>query len=499
MNGLDEVAYLAKDRKRRNPAQPDLEAEVANSGVPLKLGRICSIFRISFPKRVMKLSVLAFSLANLCGLARAEEDLPPEVPDSFDLNTARTYALENNFAIRQAVEQIEEQEGLIVEVKAQTRPSLSLDANYQQLDENLTEVIQGFTEAREDEWGISLNLRQALYKGGGIKAALKAQELTRASARLFLESTIMDAMLEVSTRYYNTLLARDQIKVEEQNIELLEEALEDARNRLKAGSVSDFEVLRAEVLLANAKPALIQRRSAFRVAIDQLRQSIGYSNYRRDPDNLQKAPEFQGELIYRPATFELENSLQVALDNRSELRRLQIIEEARDAGLEIARADYRPQVDLVGSYGKRRGNFSSSFDDSPEGWSVGVVASWDIFDGAARKGRVRQARSRLQQSKIESDSLRLAIEVQVRQAISELQEAEELVNAAKKAVEQAEEALRLADSRYEAGAINQLDVLEARVALTESRTNRLEANYRHIIAVEDLRRARGEGRPELEE
>jgi outer membrane protein len=429
----------------------------------------------------------------------AQEDLPPEVPDTFDLNTARSYALKNNFAIRQAVERIEEQEGLIVEVKAQTRPSLTLDANYQQLDENLTEVIQGFTEAREDDWGISLNLRQALYKGGGIKAALKAQELTRASARLFLESTIMDAMLEVTTRYYNTLLARDQIEVEEQNIELLEEALEDARKRLRAGSVSDFEVLRAEVLLANAKPALIQRRSAFRVAIDQLRQSIGYSNYRRDPGNLQKIPEFQGKIDYRPATFELENSLQVALENRSELQRLQLIEEARDAGLEIARADYRPQVDLVGSYGKRRGNFSSSFDDSPEGWSVGVVATWDIFDGSARKGRVRQARSQLEQSKIERESLRLAIEVQVRQAMSELQEAEELVIAAKKAVEQAEEALRLADSRYEAGAINQLDVLEARVALTESRTNRLEANYRHIIAVENLRRARGEGRPELEE
>ena len=71
MNGLDEVAYLAKDWKRRNPAQPDSEAEVANSGVFLKVGRIGSIFRISFPKRVMKLSVLVFNLANLCGLARA--------------------------------------------------------------------------------------------------------------------------------------------------------------------------------------------------------------------------------------------------------------------------------------------------------------------------------------------------------------------------------------------------------------------------------------------
>ena len=425
-------------------------------------------------------------------------ELPSEVPDTFDLTTALSFALDNNFNIRRAIERIEEQEGIIVEVKARTRPSLTLNADYQRLDEGLSEVVDGFGVASDNTWGISLNLRQALYQGGGIKAALKAQDLTRESVRLFLESTIMDAMLEVTTRYYGTLLARDQIEVEEQNIELLEETLEDAQNKLKAGSVSDFEVLRAEVLLANAKPALIRRRSAFRVAIDQLRRSIGYGNYRRDSNNLEKVPEFLGELEYELVAYDLANCLDLALSNRSELERLRLIEEARDAGLEIARSDYRPSVDLIGSYGKRKSNFSESFDDGPEGWTVGVVATWDIFDGAARKGRVRQARSQLEQSRIERDSLRLAIEVEVRQAMSEFREAEELVNAAAKAVEQAEEALRLADSRYDAGAINQLDVFEARFALTESRTNRLEANYRHIVAVANLKRAMGEDKPVLD-
>jgi outer membrane protein len=123
------------------------------------------------------------------------------------------------------------------------------------------------------------------------------------------------------------------------------------------------------------------------------------------------------------------------------------------------------------------------------------VATWDIFDGSRRKGRVRQAKSQLEQSRIDRESLRLTIEVEVRRAISEHQEAVELVKAAEKVVEQAEEALRLADSRYEAGAINQLDVLETRVALTDSRTNRLEANFRHILAVAKLRRSIGEGKP----
>lgn len=451
---------------------------------------------IRFLAKVKMLGLSIFTSAFT--ISFGQDELPSELPDTFDLNTALSFALNNNFNIRRAIEQIEEQEGIIVEVKARTRPSLTLNADYQRLDEGLSEVVDGFGVASDNTWGISLNLRQALYQGGGIKAALKAQDLTRESVRLFLESTIMDAMLEVTTRYYGTLLARDQIEVEEQNIELLEETLEDAQNKLKAGFVSDFEVLRAEVLLANAKPALIRRRSAFRVAIDQLRRSIGYGNYRRDSNNLEKVPELLGELKYELVAYDLANCLDLALSNRSELERLRLIEEARDAGLEIARSDYRPSVDLIGSYGKRKSNFSESFDDGPEGWTVGVVATWDIFDGAARKGRVRQARSQLEQSRIERDSLRLAIEVEVRQAMSEFQEAEELVNAAAKAVEQAKEALRLADSRYDAGAINQLDVFEARFALTESRTNRLEANYRHIVAVSNLKRAMGEDKTVLD-
>ncbi|MEM9161177.1 MAG: TolC family protein, partial [Verrucomicrobiota bacterium] len=293
-----------------------------------------------------------------------------------------------------------------------------------------------------------------------------------------------------------TLLAREQILVEEQNVGLLEEALEDARNRLAAGTVSDFEVLRAEVLLANAQPALIQRRSAFRIAIEQLRQSIGYVNYRRDPGNLDKVPEFLGNLDYVPAAFDLAISLEQALANRSELERLSLIEEARGAGVDIAKADYLPSVDLVGSYGSRKSLASDSFDDGLGGWSVGVVASWDIFDGSERHGKMRQAKSRLEQARIDKESLRLEIEVEVRQAMSEFQEAQELVAAADKGVEQAEEALRLANSRYAAGSINQLDVLEAQVSLTESRTNGLEANYRHIIAVANLRRAIGMDKPD---
>lgn len=436
--------------------------------------------------------VLALAAALLVGGLATAQDEVPEVPAALSLQTTLEFALENNFQIRQAIETIREQEGLIVEVKSRALPKVALSASYRRLDESLSDT-SGFFPATDESWGITLSARQPLYEGGGIRAALEAQDYLRESSLLALESAVLDAVLEVRTRYYSALLAREQIEVEEQNLELLQQTLSDATSRRDAGDVSDFEVLRAEVALANARPALIRRQGAFRVAIEQLRQSMGYQNYRRDTQNLSKVPELSDQLEYRPFEYDLQAGLAQAIDQRAELKRLEAIAKAREAGLEIAKSGRRPKLDLVGTYGKQRSAFSGDFDDAPEGWTAGVEASWDIWDGRRTHGQRLQALSQLEQARIEQEALRLAIEVEVRQAISALQEADQLALAAEKVVEQAEEAVRMADNRFGSGSISQLEVLEARVALTEARTNALAANYQHLVATANYRRAIGAG------
>ncbi|RRJ98306.1 TolC family protein, partial [Opitutaceae bacterium TAV4] len=396
---------------------------------------------------------------------------------------ALDFALEHNYAIRQAREQIEEQEGVIIEVRAQAIPHLSLTGNYGLNDKEISTHIGD----RDQDWGIALTVRQALYSGGGIRAALDAQTLVRQAAILSLQAIISDALLDVRTRYYDVLLAREQIGVQQENIDLLKEQLQTATNRYEAGSVSHFDVLRAEVELANAQPGLITARNNYRIAIDELRRALGYTN----PDVLRpgRTPEFTDTLTYTPVSYDLLPSIQTALENRPELQRLDRIVRARESGVTVAVADYRPKFDFVGGYQVRRDTLSSALSDSRDGWLVGVEGNWAIFDGAATRGRVRQARSQLEQAKIALQSERLSIEVQVRRAHSSLQEATELASAAGKVVSQATEALRLADARYAAGSATQLDQLQARVALTLARLNQLQANYNYLVSVARIRRA----------
>ena len=411
--------------------------------------------------------------------------LRAQMPDQLDLRTAVTYALDNNYAIRQARERIREQEGLIVQVKGAVLPNVGLSGFYSKEDDAFSNFINV-----DQNWQIALEVSQLVYSGGGVRAALDAQKYVRESALLELEAVINNELLRVRTNFYDVLLAREQIGVQEQNVELLEEQLTTARNRLEAGTVSNFDVLRAEVELANAQPALIRARNDYRVSIDELRYSSGYTN--ATAVEMEKVPEILGDLNFEPVSFELAPALNSARTNRPELRQLETLMQARESGVVIAKSGRMPTVSVNGGYALRRDFSSSSFGDSFTGWTLGAAANWAIWDGASTRGQITQALSQKEQARLALLDAELAVEVEVRRALANLDGATELTEAAVKVVGQAEEAVRLADARYGAGTTTQLDVLAAQVALTSARNNLVQANYAYNIASANVRRAIGQ-------
>ncbi len=126
---------------------------------------------------------------------------------------------------------------------------------------------------------------------------------------------------------------------------------------------------------------------------------------------------------------------------------------------------------------------------------AGVQAQWNIFDGRAVAGRVAQAKSQLRQTKLVIEEAILAIDVEVRRSHSSLIEAWELVDASGKVIEQASEALRLAEARYNAGTATQLDLLTSQVDLTRAKLNQLEAFYRYNVALAAMRKAIAQADP----
>jgi len=443
-------------------------------------------------KSLMRLPSLflvgASLLAALPVVAQINDGKPdPEfaVPEGLDLPYALGFALDNNFAIRQAKERIRQQEGIVLEVRSAQIPNVGASAGYSR---NAEEIGGG----SDRNWSVNITARQVLYSGGGVRAGVEAQKLALDAAVLTLRAVINDTLLEVRTRFYTVLVNRERIKVQEQNIELLQRQLQDVKNRFEAGTVSNFEVLRAEVALANAQPALITARNEHRLAIEELRQSLGFVN--TSTQNVAKVPEFIGTLEFKPVDYDLRSALVSAREKRPDLQRLANIEAAAEQGIIARRSNYLPTVSAYGAYDWRMNSTgSSSLSNARDGWTVGLQSSWDIFDGRATAGRVAQARSQLEQAKLSLAEAQLSVDVDVRRAISTYQQATELAEASKKVVEQAEEAVRLANARFGAGTATQLDVLTSQVDLTTARLNQLQAYYSYNVAVANVRRAMGLG------
>jgi outer membrane protein len=169
------------------------------------------------------------------------------------------------------------------------------------------------------------------------------------------------------------------------------------------------------------------------------------------------------------------------------------VQEAAEASVTTARSGSYPNVQAFGAYEWDGFTFANSAYGSPtaNGWLLGLQSTWSIFDGRATDGKVRQAKSQVEMARLTKASEELEVDLEVRQALSSLQESGELVTASRQTVDQAAEALRLADARFHAGSATQLDVLTSQVSLSQSKTDQVTANYNYLVAVANVRKAIG--------
>ena len=407
----------------------------------------------------------------------------------YNLDRCLKTALAQNHEILKARERIQKNRGLVIEARAASIPRAAINVNLQQMDKDRIEIFNGMQFGTQNDWGVNLEVRQAIYTGGKVDSGIKRQKALEEAAVVEMQGTINDVLLEVRERFYAVLLARSLLAVQEQNLQLLEEELRTEKYRFEAGTVPSFNVLRAEVSLANARPALIHARHQDRIAVEELRKAIGLAP--PATGGARPALEVEGQLGFEDYRVEVEQVLAAAATQRPDLRRIAKLVTAQTQGLRNARTGYQPQVDAFAGYGADKSQFSSSLKDDTHGWIAGVRGSWDIFDGLATDGRVRQAKSELSLAVLDEEQLRLTVDVEVRRAHSALVEAVDLVNASRKVVEQAEESLRLAKARFDVGAATQLDMLDAQVALTRARTNETQALYDFNVALARLNRAVG--------
>jgi outer membrane protein TolC len=406
------------------------------------------------------------------------------------LDKALRFAVENNFEVQTAKEKIERQSGVRIEARSARLPSIDVISAASQVDTEKLPNFGGQTFGSRYSWSIDLRVSQQLFTGGRNSALHERARLLEDAARFDLQTVINDVLLRVREKFLSVLVAREQVRVQELNLKLLEEELASEKNRFDAGTVSQFNVLRAEVALANARTPLIQAREDLKLAHQELRQIMG-KEY-GEQETMEDLVEIEGELKFIPSEIDLRSALSTAQLFRPELKRLALQKDADRELVTATKAEFFPTISAYGGYGVEKTPFSDDFDDSQRGWMAGVESRWNLFNSLGTKGRLKQAKSELTLTRLNERETKLGIDTEVRRSFALLVEARERVQASRKVVDQAEESLRLVKARLEAGSAIQLEVLDSQVALLEARKNEIQALYDYNIGLSRLYKSMGQ-------
>ena len=409
---------------------------------------------------------------------------------AFTLDDCIKFALQNNFDIKTANESIKQQKAVKKEAMSNLLPSVTLSTGVTKTDrEMLKKLAPVGSQILDRSWDASATATQTIFAGGRNVALLQRESLMQKSLEKRLQWITENTIFAVKSNFYDALLARSQVEVQEQLVELLSKELTSETNKFQAGIVPQFNVLRAEVSLANSKAPLIRAQNNYRIAIEELRRVLGLI----DTDTkLQTLLDIDGEFENRQYDIDLDAALEIAHNNRAELEELQAAIAAQRKIVWAARTEYLPQVNAFAKYGtQNRYGENKFYGDGAEGWAVGAIASWNVFDGFGSDARVEQAIAARNILTTAKSNQKLSIEVEVRRAYSTLLEAKALLEASIKVTEQAEESVRLARSAVDAGTGIQLDVLQSQYDLTDARNNKIRALYDYNMAVARLDRAIG--------
>lgn len=419
-----------------------------------------------------------------------EVEVDPQQP--ITLEQAIELALKNNKDIEQARLNVQLSEEELREAKAALYPNLDFTVGLDNAESAASEA--SIDRAVEDgrilsdsdldtnttTFNSNIQLDYNVYTGGQRGANIRRAAKQLRFDTLDLERIVEQIRFDTASDYYDLQNSDAEVNIERAAVEDAQQTLKDAVLLEQAGLGTRFDVLQAEVELAQAQQRLTTAIANQNVARRQLAETLSLG---------QKIDITTADTIAEAGTWELSlsESIVQAYKNRAELEQFLLQREINEAQREIAISAIKPQVGVFARY-----EVLDEFDDDvdiTDGYAIGANLQWTLFDGGAAKATAAQEETNIEIAETQFANQRNEVRLEVEQAFYGLQANQDNIDTANKAVELAEESLRLARLRFSAGVGTQTEVIDAQTALTQARGDQLSAIISYNQSYIQLQRA----------
>lgn len=274
---------------------------------------------------------------------------------------------------------------------------------------------------------------------------------------------------EVLRAYYGVLLAGARKELADEAVRLAEADARRSRDRVDTGMAVTADLLAAEVQLADFQQQRIAAEGEMVTARAALNTVLGLPVDRQH--NLSGS---LGSKVF-PAAGEAELA-RVALERRHDLQKADLAMKSSEEQVRGARSEMLPRLDVFASLGASRYNWAQGSGD----YAVGASLTFNLFD-AGRGARIAQARAAAGAAAGEREHLANQVRFEVIRAYQLYLSARQRVAVAERAINQADEALRIVQDRYNEGLTTITEVLRAETALVRARLNLAAARYEYYV------------------
>ena len=426
--------------------------------------------------KIILLVALFFSLQGIY----AQESRTLTLKEAIELSLKNSKQLKHNEA------EILEAAAAVKEAEEKKLPDASIGGSYLYLpfkptiDMKTGSGSAGGPAVHQAVYGTA-NISMPVYNGGKIKYGIESAKFLEQAVKLDAENDRGEVLLNVINACINLYKAHQAIELFKENLTQSQQRVKDLSNLEKNGLLARNDLLKAELQSSNIELNLLDAESNYKLACVNMNIMMGL------PEQTILIPDKSG-LALPTEIKTLEAYEQDATQNRKDISALSFRKKSADIGVKSVKSEKYPSISFTGGYiAADIPKFLSVYNAV----NVGVSVKYNIASLWKNKSKVQQAEARVKQLTLNEEMLSDNIRLQINQAYQAYLVSVKKIEVYEKAVTQATENFRITKNKYDNSLATTTELLDADVALLQTRLSVTNAKADSFIAYNRLLQAAG--------
>ena len=403
--------------------------------------------------------------------------------EQISLQDAIDIALENNYQLKQASNDLQLTKDQVRSEKADYLPSISANASgNKSIGRSFNQDVGSIVTQTTNSFGGSIGADIPIFSGFENLHSLKSSQLDKRSSKKDLQRAREDVIFNTVSNYLQFILDKKFLEIDRENLEASRKTLEQVRAQVEVGSRPRVDLYNQESTVASNELAVVNSENALKSSRLQLIQTLQIDPLK---DYEFETPSIESQSV-EANEYNLDQLVSRALENRADFQSEKLNIQSIRHQLSATKGSLYPSLSLSASLSSRYSDglpigFNDQFFDQNIQRSYGLSISIPIFNNLSRRTSVQSQQIQYKNAQLNLENTELQIVQEVNQAYNDYTSYVKQLESSQKALRAAERSYQTQKQRYEVGSGTLIELSDANAQYTEAQASRAQAVFRVIF------------------